>query len=330
MPREERIAVIGSGAFGTVLAALLAEKGLTVYQYVREEELARSMERERENQKYLPHHKLPLNLWITSDLATAVQDATIVVAAVPSFAMREVATKFAPLLRSDATVLSVAKGMEPGTFKRMSQVLRDVVPVGVAVASLSGPNLAEEMAKKMPSGTIVASEDKPCLPHLVRAFSTDYFKVYAWTDVVGVELGGILKNITAIAAGISDGIALGNNSKASLITLGLQEMFTVGNRLGAKRNTFYGLAGIGDLVATCSSPLSRNHFVGEHLGRGDSMDSILKRLNGRVAEGINATKVFHEFAKKEHLDLPLTEQMHQILNAGKSSKQAIQDLLKAI
>lgn len=330
MEREERIGIIGAGSFGTVLALLLGEKGHTVYQWVRSEELAGTIDKERENRKYLPGFKLPANVWITHHLETATRDATIVVAAVPSFAMREMASQFSGFLERDAVVLNVAKGMEPGTFKRMSQVLRDVVPPTVAVASLSGPNLAEEMARRMPSGTIVASEDKPCLPHLVRAFGTDYFKVYAWTDLVGVELGGILKNVTAIASGIVDGLGLGNNSKASLITLGLQEMFTVGNRLGARRGTFYGLAGLGDLVATCSSPLSRNHFVGEHLGRGESLESILQKLNGKVAEGINATKVFHEFAQKERLDLPLTEQMYRMLYEGKDYKQAIQDLLKAV
>lgn len=330
MDKEERVAVVGSGAFGTVLAALLAQKGHTAYQWIRDAAQARSVEEHRENRKYLPGHKLPLNLWISPSIETAVRDATLVVAAVPSFAMRETAKLVRPHLAEGATVVSVAKGMEPGTFKRMSEVLRDELPPGTSVASLSGPNLAEEMARRMPSGTIVASEDKPCLPRLVRAFSTDYFKVYAWTDVVGVELGGILKNICAIASGISDGLGLGNNSKASLMTLGIQEMFTVGNRLGARRSTFYGLAGLGDLVATCSSSLSRNHFVGEHLGRGEPMDAIHKRLGGKVAEGILATKVFHDFSRREKIDLPLTEQMYHILYEGKGCQQAIGDLLKAV
>jgi glycerol-3-phosphate dehydrogenase (NAD(P)+) len=330
MEREERIAIVGSGSFGTVLASMLARKGHTVYQWVRNEEQARHMERDRENKKYLPGHKLPLNLWITSDLRVAVADATIVVAAVPSFAMRETAKAFGPHIDREAILLNVAKGVEPGTFKRMSEVLRDELPRGVAVATLSGPNLSEEMAKEMPSGSIIASEDKPCLPRLVRAFENDFFKVYAWTDLVGVELGGVLKNITAIAAGISDGIGYGNNSKASLIALGLSEMFTVGNRLGAKRNTFYGLAGLGDLVATCSSPLSRNHFVGEHLGQGETMEAITKKLNGKVAEGVNATRIYHEFAKKERLTLPLTEHLYEVLYEGKPCREAIVDLLKNV
>jgi glycerol-3-phosphate dehydrogenase (NAD(P)+) len=330
MEREERIAVVGGGSFGTVLAAMLARKGHTAYQWVRSEEQARAMEADRENRKYLPGHKLPLSLWITSHVEAAVRDATIVVAAVPSFAMRETARMLAPHLESDAIVLNVAKGVEPGSFKRMSEVLRDELPASVAVATLSGPNLALEMAQEMPSGAIIASEDKRCLPPLVRAFENDFFKVYAWTDLVGVELGGVLKNITAIAAGISDGIGYGDNSKASLITLGLAEMFTVGNRLGAKRNTFYGLAGLGDLVATCSSKLSRNHFVGEHLGKGETMEQITKRLNGKIAEGVNATRIYHEFARRERLSLPITEHLFQILYEGKPCKEALVDLLRSV
>lgn len=330
MAEAERIGVVGSGAFGTVLASMMARKGHTVYQWVRDEALADEMSRRRENPKYLPEHALPKNLWITTDLETTVRDATIVVAAVPSFAMREVAKQFAPHLSDAAAVLNVAKGVEQDSFKRMSQVLRDEVRPGVDVATLSGPNLAREMAQAMPSGTIIASEDKRCLPRLVRAFNTDVFKVYAWTDLVGVELGGVLKNISAIASGISDGLGYGNNSKASLITLGLAEMFTVGAKLGAQRNSFYGLAGLGDLVATCSSSLSRNHFVGRHLGQGHSMDEIVEKLNGKVAEGVNSTRIYHEFAKANGVTLPLTEQMYEILHQAKEPKRAIVDLLKNV
>lgn len=328
--REERIGVVGSGAFGTVLASLLATKGHTVYQWVRNDALARDVERTRVNSRYLPGHRLPDNLWITSDLEVCIRDATIVVAAVPSFAMRETAKSLVGKLDPGTAVLNVAKGIEQSTFLRMSQVLRSELGSEVYVASLSGPNLAEEMAQGKPSGTIIASEDKPCLPRLVRAFETEVFKVYAWTDLVGVELGGVLKNISAIAAGISDGIGLGNNSKASLITLGLQEMFTVGNRLGAKRSTFYGLAGLGDLVATCSSSLSRNHLVGDSLGRGETLQEINQKLNGRVAEGVLATKIYHEFAQREKIALPLTEQMYKILYEGKATREAIADLLRSV
>lgn len=330
MTEEERVAVIGSGAFGTVLATLLAAKGLTVYQWVRNEKLARDMDEKRENTKYLPGHALPAALWITTEIETALRDATIVVASVPSFAMRETARLFSPHLGPNGMVVNVAKGIEAGTFKRMSQVLREMLPKDAAIATLSGPNLAEEMAQGMPSGTVIASEDKWCLPRLVRSFETNVFKVYASTDLIGVELGGVLKNICAIASGISDGIGYGNNSKASLITLGLHEMFTVGNRLGAKRNTFYGLAGLGDLVATCSSTLSRNHFVGEHLGKGETLEAITNQLNGKVAEGVNATRIYHEFAKREKISLPLTEQMYALLYEGKPHRAAIVDLLENV
>lgn len=327
---EERIAIIGSGGFGTVLAKMLAERGHTVYQWVRNPELAQTMDKTRVNTKYLPGHKLPLNLWVSTELKSALADATIVVAAVPSFAMRETMRLAAPFLEPEAVVLNVAKGIEHETYKRMSQVIQDEVPDGTSVATLSGPNLAEELARGMPAGTIVASEDKPCLPRLTRTFSTPFFKVYAWTDLIGVELGGVLKNITALAAGISDGFGFGNNSKSSLITLGLQEMFTFGTRLGAKRSTFFGLAGLGDLVATCSSPLSRNHFVGEHLAKGETMEEIQKRLNGKVAEGVNATRFVHEYATREKITLPLTREMHHILYGGKPAKKAIVDLLESV
>lgn len=324
------MAVVGSGGFGTVLAKMLAEKGQTVYQWVRNEELAHAMDTTRENTKYLPGFKLPTNLWITPHLEAAVRDATVVIVAVPSFAVREVARDLKPLVEKDVIVLNVAKGIEKDSFKRMSEVLREEMPADAAVATLSGPNLAIEMAKNMPSGTVVASNDKRCLPRLTRAINTDVFKAYASTDLIGVELGGVLKNICAIAAGISDGIGYGDNSKASLITLGLSEMFTVGTKLGANRNTFYGLAGLGDLVATCSSKLSRNHFVGEHLGQGETLEAIIQKLNGKVAEGVNATKIYHEFAKRERMGLPLTEQMYEILYKGKDRHAAIRDLLRAV
>jgi glycerol-3-phosphate dehydrogenase (NAD(P)+) len=329
-PIEERIAIIGSGGFGTVLAKMLAESGHTVYQWVRNPELAAEMESKRVNTKYLNGFALPLNLWITTELETALADATIVVCAVPSFAMRETVRKVAPHLEEGAIVLNVAKGIEPGTLKRMSQVIAEETGASTPVASLSGPNLAEELARQMPAGTIVASEHKPSLPRLTRTFSTPYFKVFAWTDVVGVELGGVLKNITAIAAGISDGFGFGNNTKSSLIALGLQEMFTVGHAMGARRNTFYGLAGLGDLVATCSSSLSRNHYVGEHLAAGEPMDAITKGLNGKVAEGVNATRFVHDYALQQKIALPLTTEMYHILYEGKAPKAAINDLLKAL
>ncbi len=327
---EERIAIVGSGGFGTVMAKMLAENGHTVYQWVRNKELAKTIETKRVNTKYLPGFSLPLNLWITTELETALADATMVVAAVPSFAMRETMRACSKHLEDEAVVLNVAKGIEHDTYKRMSQVIRDEVAPSNPVATLSGPNLAEELARGMPAGTIVASEDKPALPRLVKTFSTNFFKVYAWTDLIGVELGGVLKNITALAAGMSDGFGFGNNSKSSLITLGLQEMLTVGTHMGARRATFFGLAGLGDLVATCSSALSRNHFVGEHLAKGESLDHIRTLLNGKIAEGVNATRFVHEYAMRENVKLPLTNEMYHLLYEGKPAKQAIQDLLKAV
>jgi glycerol-3-phosphate dehydrogenase (NAD(P)+) len=327
---EERIGVVGSGGFGTVLAKMLAEKGLTVYQWIRNPQQAEDMESRRENSKYLPGVKLPKNLWFTPDIRTVTEDATIIISAVPSFATREVAKLYAKYVGPDTVVLNLAKGIEHDTFLRMSQVLREELPAHAAVASLSGPNLAEELAKGMPAGAIVASEQMPFLPRLVRTLDTTFFKVFASQDVAGVELGGVLKNISAVAAGISDGIGFGNNSKASLITLGLYEMFTVGARMGAKRETFFGLAGIGDLVATCNSTLSRNHTVGEMLGKGLSLEEAIERLHGRVAEGVKATQFVHEYAQRETLALPLTQQMYHVLYEGKDVRRGLADLLKSV
>ncbi len=325
--KPERIGIVGSGGFGTVLAKMLAEKDLTVYQWVRDEALCETMETRRENPKYLPGVDLPKNLWFTPDLRTVVEDATVAVIAVPSFAVREVAAKIAPYLSEGDVALSLAKGIEEKTYQRMSQVVRDEVPDGVAVASLSGPNLAKELAAGTPAGAIVASDTPPCLPRLVRTLETKTFKVFASSDLIGVELGGVLKNITALAAGVSDGIGYGDNTKASLITLGLFEMFTVGGHMGAKRETFYGLSGIGDLVATCSSELSRNHTVGRLLGEGLSLDEAIDRLKGKVAEGVRTTKFVHEYSRRETLRMPLTNQMYALLYEGKDVHTGIDDLL---
>lgn len=328
--KPERIGIAGSGGFGTVLAKMLAEKGLTVYQWVRDEDLCQTMEAQRENPKYLPGVTLPKNLWFTPDVRTVVEDATIAVIAVPSFAAREVAAKVAPYLFEGDVALNLAKGIEEETYLRMSQVLREEVPEEVAVASLSGPNLAKELAAGTPAGAIVASDTSPCLPRLVRTLETKTFKVFASSDLIGVELGGVLKNITALAAGVSDGIGYGDNTKASLITLGLLEMFTVGGHMGAKRGTFYGLSGIGDLVATCSSELSRNHTVGRMLGEGTPLEEAIERLKGKVAEGVRTTKFVHEFAGRESLNLPLTHQMYAVLYEGKDVHTGIDDLLENV
>lgn len=325
-PADTPIAVVGSGGFGSCLAILLARNGHEVRQWCRRPEYAQTLANRRENVKYLPGVKMPTNIWVTSSLQDAVDGAGVVVVAVPSQAVRETAQAFAPFVAPDVKILNVAKGIEHDTFRRMSEVLAEEVP-GACVASLSGPNHAEEIARGMPGATVIASHDHSCLEGLCAMFSNGTFKAYPRRDLVGVELGGVLKNITAIAAGVTKGIGFGDNSSAAVITLGLDEMVRFGTHHGAKARTFTGLSGLGDLIATCTSEHSRNRRLGELVGRGLSYQDALSTMGGKVAEGIHATRFVHQQAEQEGIDLPLTAEIYRILYEGKDVRQAVGDLL---
>lgn len=325
--RDLPVAVVGSGSFGTCLSMLLARNGLEVRQWCRSPELAQAIANTRENHKYLPGVKLPLNVWVTTSLQDAVQGAEVVVVAVPSQAMRETARAFGPYLERGAKVLNVAKGIEHDSFLRMSEVLGEELGANVPVATLSGPNHAEEIAKGMPSATVIASKSPNALNLLCEVLTTEWFKAYPRRDIVGVELGGVMKNITAIASGVTRGIGFGDNSTSAVITLGLDEMVRFGVAHGARKDTFTGLSGLGDLIATATSPRSRNHRVGELLGRGLSMKDAIQSLGGQVAEGVLAAKFVHEEAQKEGIPLPLTAEIYRILYEGKDVRHAVRDLL---
>lgn len=327
---ERPIAIVGSGGFGTTLAVLLAQKGYAVNQWVRDPRLAFIMQDKRENQRYLPGITLPLNIYITESLASAVHDAEIVVVAVPSHAVRDVAEQMKGHVAPGAILLNVAKGIEHDTYKRMSEVLEDVMGTEYPIASLSGPNHAEEIGRGMPGATVVASKTPSCLPRVCRAFSTHTFKVFPHTDLVGVELGGVTKNITAIATGICSGIGYGDNASSAVITLGLDEMIRFGRHRGAKKETFMGLAGLGDLIATCTSQHSRNRYVGEHLGRGEDLDDIIRGMGGKVAEGVKATRFVHEYAVANRLHLPLTSEIYKVIYEEKNVREAVRDLLRLL
>lgn len=324
------MAVVGSGSFGTCLSMLLARNGVEVRQWCRGPELAQSMAHKRENTKYLPGIALPLNIWITTSLQDAVQGAEVVIMAVPSQAMRETAEAVRPHLEKGAKVLNVAKGIEHDTFLRMSEVLAQVLGPTFPVATLSGPNHAEEIAKGMPSATVIASRSPNALNLLCDILTTDVFKAYPRRDVVGVELGGVMKNITAVASGVTRGIGFGDNSTSAVITLGLDEMVRFGVAHGARKETFTGLSGLGDLIATATSPRSRNHRVGELLGRGLSMNDAVRSLGGQVAEGVLAAKFVHQEAEKEKIPLPLTAEIYRILYEGKDVRLAVRDLLSLL
>ena len=323
----KKISIIGAGGWGTTLAVLVAENGYDVTLWAREKEIVQSINEKRESKNYLPGIKIPNNVYAESSIEKAILNSDVVINAVPAQFTREVAKEYSKHINCDI-VVNVAKGIEVGTYKRMSEVLKEELPDKVSIVSLSGPNHSEEVSRKMPTATVIASNNVDCLKDIKKIFHTDYFRVFTHDDVIGVEVCGSLKNIAALATGVCDGLGYGDNTKASIITLGLMEMSTYGRLLGAKRATFYGLAGVGDLVATCTSKYSRNRLVGERIAEGKNMEDIRKEMKGMVAEGIQTTKAVYEFSKKNNFYMPLSEQAYGVLYKNKDLKEAISDLLK--
>jgi len=326
-----KIAVVGAGGWGTTLANVIAVNGHAVHLWVREPELKEEIGKKRQNSSYLPGVILSENIVPSSDLEGVVRDAAIIVMAVPSKFVREMAAKIKPLITKEkAIVVSAAKGLENETYKTMSQVLEEELPQHIRVIAISGPNHCEEVSRRMPTATVIASKDKKALEKVKGILNNDYFKVYPLDDRIGVEVCGAIKNITAIAAGVVDGLNYGDNTRASIITLGLTEMSRFGKAVGAKRATFYGLAGVGDLIATATSKHSRNHFVGEKIAEGMGMEDIQKEMHGMVAEGVYTVKSVYEFSVKNSIDMPLTTQVYKVLYEGKNLRDAISDLIKLI
>ena len=323
-----KIAVIGAGSWGTTLSVLLGEKGFDVKLWARREELANEIEIKRENMQYLPGIKIPSNVIAGNSLKNVVDGGDMIIISVPSTFMRKIAKEIKHYFKSQI-IVSVTKGIEHHTCKRMSQVIEE--ELGKAkIAVLSGPNHSEEVSIKTPTASIVASSDKKTSQIVAECLATPYFKLYQLNDVVGVEICGALKNIPAIATGVCDGFKFGDNTKASIITLGLMEMNNFGRHFGAKRGTVYGLAGVGDLIATCTSMHSRNRFVGEQLAKGKTMEEIKKEMHGMIAEGIPTTKAVYEYSKKHNIEMPLTHQAYEVLFENKNIKLAIKDLLSLI
>ena len=323
-----KIAVIGAGSWGTTLAILLAEKGSNVKLWCRREELAREVESKRENTQYLPGVKIPNNLAAENSLKNALENTEIIFIVVPSEFVRSTLKSIKPHYKNQI-VVSATKGMEHATSKRMSQVIEDELETS-KIAVLSGPNHAEEVSRKMPTASVVASKDKKAAKIVADCLAMPYFKIYQLNDIVGVEICGALKNITAMATGICDGLGIGDNAKASIITLGLMEMNNFGRHFGAKRGTVYGIAGVGDLIATCMSRHSRNRFVGEQFAKGKSMEEIKKEMHGMIAEGIPTTKTVYEYSSKHNIEMPLTNQAYEVIFKGKNIQHSMNDLLEII
>lgn len=317
--------VIGDGGWGTALATILNSNGIDVSVWGPFEEVLTAIRSSGENIQYLPGIALPPELTWTSDRQRAVAGSDIVVLAVPSKFYRNVMHSFNGLLGPGQSVVSVAKGIDKVTHQRMSEVAAEELH-HPAVAALSGPSHAEEVAKGVPSAVAVACDDPARSEILQQAFNRPTFRVYTSDDVIGVELGGAMKNIIAIAAGISDGIGFGDNTKAALITRGLAEMTRLGVAMGANPSTFSGLSGIGDLIVTCASKLSRNRGVGERLGNGETTQQIMDSMV-QVAEGVWNCTTAVQLASKLGVDVPIAEEVHQVVHEGKNPREAVHSLL---
>jgi glycerol-3-phosphate dehydrogenase (NAD(P)+) len=322
-----RAAVLGAGSWGTTFAKVLADAGCSVTLHARRPELVSAIAATRENTDYLPGVRLPDAVRPTGDAAEALDGADIVVLAVPSQTLRANLADWAPLLPGDASLLSLMKGVELGTTKRMSEVICEVTGAGTdRVAALSGPNLAREIAEEQPAATVIACTDTDRAEALQAACHTRYFRPYTNPDLVGCELGGAVKNVIALACGVAAGLGFGDNTRASLITRGLAETARLGMALGADVTTFAGLAGLGDLVATCSSPLSRNRTFGEHLGQGMSVAEV-QRITRQTAEGVKTCQSVLDLARAHDVDVPITEAVVRVCHEGESAAQMVREMM---
>ncbi len=328
LPFEESIAIIGAGSFGTALAINLANSGHDVRLWARREEAAEQMRRDRHNPTYLPDAILPDSIRVTSDLAEAVSGTGFWVIATPSQAVRQAAEPLIEFVTPDHIIVSVAKGIENETLLTTTGVLGDVFTSVPAdnLGVLYGPSHAEEVAAGVPTAVVVAAHDISTAKRIQEVFMSPRFRVYLSPDVIGVEIAGSVKNILAIATGISEGVGYGDNTKAALITRGVAEIRRLGLAMGAEKQTFSGLAGIGDVVVTCMSQLSRNRYFGEQIGRGRTLAEIEEEMT-MVAEGVRTTLSVHELAAKYNVEMPLSDAVFAILFEGKPPAQAVDELM---
>ncbi|WP_319944593.1 NAD(P)H-dependent glycerol-3-phosphate dehydrogenase [Nocardia macrotermitis] len=322
-----RAAVMGAGSWGTAFAKVLNDAGTEVTMWARRPEVARVLATEHRNPDYLPDARLD-GVRATDDCLAALDGAQIVVLAVPSQSLRGNLENWLPAIGPDATLLSLAKGIETGTLLRMSEVIAEVTGADPdRIAVLSGPNLAREIAAEQPAASVIACGDYARAEAVQNSCATGYFRPYTNTDVVGCEIGGACKNVIALACGIASGMGLGDNTVASLITRGLAEIIRLGVALGANPVTLAGLAGVGDLVATCTSPLSRNRSFGHVLGTGGSMEAAQQATHGQVAEGVKSCTSIRALAERHGVEMPLTTSVHQVCHEGLSVADAVGRLL---
>ncbi|MCW2869238.1 NAD(P)H-dependent glycerol-3-phosphate dehydrogenase [Actinacidiphila oryziradicis] len=322
-----RCAVYGTGSWGTAFAMVLADAGAQVTMWGRRPDVVDAINTGRTNPDYFPGVELPDTVRATTDPAAAARDAEFVFLSVPSQTLRGNLAEWAPLLPPDSVLVSLMKGIELGTAKRMSEVIEEVAKAGPdRIAVLSGPNLAKEIAARQPAASVVACHDEAVARRLQATCHTGYFRPYTNTDVIGCELGGAVKNVIGLAVGIADGMGLGDNTKALLITRGLAETTRLGVAMGADPLTFSGLAGLGDLVATCSSPLSRNHTFGTNLGRGMTLEQTIA-VTRQTAEGVKSCESVADLARRYGVDMPITDTVVDIVHNGKQPAVAVKDLM---
>jgi glycerol-3-phosphate dehydrogenase (NAD(P)+) len=322
--KSRKIAVIGAGAWGTTLSILLAENGHLVTLWVFEPALAKEMKETRENRIYLPGFQLPENIEISENIKDT-QSCDIFFFAVPTQFTRSVASQFKNIVQPDQIVVSASKGIEIKNLKLPLEILGEELRNEKLVA-VSGPNLSKEIARGLPAACVAASKDILSAKTVQETLMLNRFRIYVNSDPLGTQLGGALKNVIAVAAGVADGLALGDNAKSGLIIRGMAEITRLGNAMGADQKTFAGLSGIGDLIATCSSKLSRNHCVGEEIAKGKKLEEILKKMKN-VAEGVPTTKAALNLGKKYQVELPIAAEVYKVLYEGKDASQSILDLM---
>ena len=318
------ISVIGSGSWGTAISVILAKNGHDVKLWSRSQQTTDEFNATRENKKYLPEVEIPVNVTFTSDISQCAK-ADVVVMATPSHTIRSVASQLAPFVSDGQIIVSISKGFDEEKYMRLSQVIKEEIP-NATVAAMSGPSHAEEVSKGLPTTNVVANEDINVAKYIQSIFNSESFRVYASDDIIGVELGGALKNVIALCAGICDGLGYGDNTKAALMTRGMAEIMRLGVAMGARFETFSGLSGIGDLIVTCTSMHSRNRRAGIIIGQGKTADEAQKEVK-MVVEGVKTAKAVHFLAEKYGVEMPISNEAYKILFENMSAKDCVKNLM---
>lgn len=320
-----KVGIVGAGSWGTAAGILLGNKGYEVKVWDRKKDLINEINISRENSRYLPGIKIPENLTGKENIWEAVHDADVIVMAIPTHAMRSICQNLMDAINENQVIISLAKGIENGTYKRMSEIIEEFYPHN-PIGVLSGPSHAEEVSRNIPTTVTSSSKSKTTAEYIQDMFITPEFRVYTNLDLIGVELGGAVKNVIALAAGISDGLGYGDNTKAALMTRGIAEIARLGVVLGAQPMTFAGLAGIGDLIVTCTSIHSRNRRAGILIGNGKTVEEALNEVK-MVVEGVNTTKSVYELAKKISIEMPITNELYKVLYEKKPARDAVLELM---